>query len=137
MSVLAWVGLGALAWIVAGTVVFCVREREARQAIAEFGLALALGPALLTVGWFLRSGAPRATPLTAEALERWARSQTGHTGIGKRERSAWVLSYRNHGLIVVRRRDRGSGWLNDVPNRTSRVRRESADRPVSPGGSTG
>lgn len=118
MNLLAWVGLAAAAWIAIGVLVFCIREREARQAIGEFLLALVVGPALVTVGVFLRHRAPRAMPLSPTALERFAKQ------LGPGSRSAWLLGYRGRGLIIVRRTD-GVDWLNDLPNRASRVRREA------------
>jgi hypothetical protein len=54
--------------------------------------------------------------LSPRALELFARQLSG----GK---SAWLLGYRSRGVIVVRRRH-GQGWLNDVPNRAARARRD-------------
>lgn len=121
-NILVWIGLVAAGWIVIGVVVFVIREREARDALVQFLAAVVLGPALITVGVFLKHRAPRAMPLSAEALERFARQQTSHIGLSKRERSAWLLSYRGHGLILVRRRS-GSDSINNVGIRANRCRR--------------
>ena len=127
MNVLAWIGLAALAWLVIGVVVFCIREREARDAVGQFLLALVVGPALLTVGVFLRHHAPRAMRLSSSALERFAQQRIGRIERGRPMPQAWALTYRGRGLIVVRRAE-GTDWLNDVPNLMSRCRREANRR---------
>lgn len=58
--------------------------------------------------------------LSPEALALFARQ----VGPGVDPVSAWLLGYRGRGIILVRRRG-GGGWLNDVPNRANRARRDT------------
>jgi hypothetical protein len=114
--VIAWgwalVGAGVVA--VAGLVFFACAEREFRQALRQVLGALVLGPAML-IGLLVRSHGPRLMRLSPGGLERFSRQTTG-TG-----QSAWALTYRGHGVIMVRRA-RGTDWVGDVPNRMNRAR---------------
>jgi hypothetical protein len=114
MSAWGWALVGAGATAVAGLVFFTIAEREFRQALVQVLGALALGPAML-IGFLVRSHGPRLMRLSPGALERFSRQTTG-TG-----QSAWALTYRGHGVIVVRR-TRRDGWVGDVPNRMNRAR---------------
>lgn len=116
MSPIGWMAIGAAGLSFLGVLVMAAIEREFRQALGQVAAAFVVGPALL-IAWAVRGGIPRAMRLSPRALELFARQQSGG---GK---SAWLLGYRSRGVIVVRRRH-GQGWLNDVPNRASRARRD-------------
>lgn len=124
MTPVLWMATGAGAVMLLGLVVMCAMERELREALGQCLLALFVAPILLFRGVFRRL--PRAIPLSAAALERFASQQSGTYGRGstRASRSAWLLGYAGHGVIVVRRR-RGRDWLNDVPNRAARCREDA------------
>jgi uncharacterized membrane protein YfcA len=112
-----WMLVGAGALMLLGILVATVIERDFREALGQVLFTLVLAPALLVV-FLIRARAPRAIKLSPRALERFAQQR------GRNMKSAWALTYRGRGIILVRRSE-GDDWLNDMPNRTARVSREA------------
>lgn len=121
MSPVLWMLVGVGISGVLGVLVFAVIERDFRDALGQVAAALFLAPTVV-IGALVRRS-PRAMRLSPEALKRFAGASTGRVTEGGLE-SAWLLAYRDRGVILVRRR-RPAGVQNNVAETATRARNDT------------